>query len=509
MARYNSVILDDEPALFWDLDEASGTTVVDSSGNGNDGKRYAMQAVSAAGTTPGFWAPGVANDGGYSNFVAGNWSGPSTQDYPGTGFRADSYKPYVPGSKRSFECIVTKTEEASFATIFSGDGDTGSPATPHPTWEMGADGLMRFYANVRTFPFGWVDWGSDNTQHPMTIFELNVATHMVCTYDDSTGIAEWWINGKSMGKQGPIGYFGVRMAYDTVYDAGHFQVGWRGGAGFFPDPGNTETYGGFIDKIAVYERILTEPEIRAHYRAMSADYPPRGVARPDVTAAIARCRPALWMPLDSVYGRADLAGHSVTAYKGVDLGGGDSLIDGSEAGAAEFDGSDDFIDVAYTPFVNSADRAYCLLALVDSSGPATQTLIGSSGSTAQGFRVQVATASGDVTITNNGSTATWPAAWPAFDRPVFVLISHSGIGLISLTLDGKTALSNLGLIFGVLAATFHANVGNLQVGGYAGSLSGVTAPLKGRMQNLLVAERILTVPLTRAIYKATRQGVVG
>lgn len=117
MAGYNSVALADGPALLWDLDESSGTAVADLSGNGNTGKRYTNQSVDATGVLMG-WAPLVANDAGKSNLFRGNWTDPGpTQDYPGTGIRADSYKPYVPGSKRSFEAVLTKIEHRSFALL--------------------------------------------------------------------------------------------------------------------------------------------------------------------------------------------------------------------------------------------------------------------------------------------------------------------------------------------------------------------------------------------------------
>lgn len=289
-SNYDTVILADSPDLFWNLDESSGTTVNDTSGNGRHGKKYNNQVVSAAACVPG-WASLVEGEPGSkkSNFVLGSWSG-STQSHPGAGYRADAYEPYQPGGQVSLECILTKTEAASFATIFSADGDGagGEPSattSPHPTWEMGALGgkqMMRFYPNVETYPLGWVDWGTPNTDHPHSAFELNVATHIVCTYDDATGLAEWFVNGNSQGQQGPLGFFDTPLAYNTVRSPGNFQVGWRGN---FTTP-NPETYGGFIDKIAVYERILTREEIRAHreafhsYAAPDETQPNLGVTGP-------------------------------------------------------------------------------------------------------------------------------------------------------------------------------------------------------------------------------------
>ncbi len=283
---YNDVILADGPELFWDLNEASGTTVTDSSGNGNHGKRYNNQAVSAAAVLPG-WASLVEGEVSpqRSNFFLGSWNPAGTvQAYPGSGLKADAYAPFEEGSQRTFEAILTKTEEASFATIFAGSGSGATTAdTYHPTWEMGANGMMRYYPNVATFPTGWVDWGTDNTDHPWSDFELNTATMIHCTYDDATGLAEFFVNGNSHGVQGPLGFFGTPLAYNTVGDPGVLQIGWRGS---YSTP-NTECYGGFMDKIAVYERILTREEIRAHreafrsYPAAPDNRPPLAVQQPD------------------------------------------------------------------------------------------------------------------------------------------------------------------------------------------------------------------------------------
>ncbi len=267
---YEAVVMTDSPALYWRLNEASGTTLADYSGNGNTGKIFTNQVVGSTGVVIGA-APLIVESAssGKSMQILGSWnSPPTTQTYPGTGFRADAYKPFLPGSSRSFECWLKKTEQASFATIFSGSGAGGpSPQTPHPTWEMGASGLMRYYAKVNTYPVGWIDWGSVNTGHPRTDFTLNAAHHIVCTFNDQTGVADWWIDGVSQGPQGPSAYSGATLKYDTVTDPGLFQFGWRGGNPPFPNPGNAEVYGGYVDEIAVYEYILSPAQIRKHHRA--------------------------------------------------------------------------------------------------------------------------------------------------------------------------------------------------------------------------------------------------
>lgn len=267
-------IAGDDVALLWDLDETSGTDVLDASGKGNDGQFYDNQVVATTGVQCGVWPPLVRERGSHhSLFVLGDWAGgpPEAQVHPGAGIRAKTYKPCIGGSKRSFCAWLNKTNDDSFQTIFSTSGGTGTPgpSTSHEmTWEMGHDPtsggqMMRFYANVATYPFGFVDWGAETTGHPgpspFLLFERNF---IVCTFDDATGIAEWYVNGKSQGKQGPVGYLGSAMHYN-VTDPGLFQFGWRGN---YTVP-NTEVFGGFADKIMVVERILTAEEIDVLWRA--------------------------------------------------------------------------------------------------------------------------------------------------------------------------------------------------------------------------------------------------
>lgn len=284
-ADYNDIVLADGPDLLWDLDE-TGTTVADATGNGNTGKRYVGQVVGAAAFSQ---APSLIEDevGHSSSFCDANWGAgfdeaAVAQSRPGTGFRADTYKPYVPGSARSFEVVLTKTEPHSFATIFSGSGDAlPAPRAPHPTWEMGVE-MMRFYPNVNTFPVGWVDWGTANTGHPLSPFQPGVATHLVCTFDDATGLANYYINGHSQGEQGPNGFFDAALHYSTVADPGLFQVGWRGGPGLAPNPGNTEVFGGYMDKIAVYPYVLNPSQVWQHrlaFRSMASSPDTRPIHR--------------------------------------------------------------------------------------------------------------------------------------------------------------------------------------------------------------------------------------
>jgi hypothetical protein len=167
-------------------------------------------------------------------------------------------------------------------TIASGAAVQWGQDAAHPTWEMGAPsapGMMRYYANVNRAFLSFLDWGTANTDHPSTDFTAVAPMHIVCTYDDATGIADWFVNGRSQGQQGPYGYFAdlegasgpgtstrFPVAYDPYAGDGLFQVGWRGGAPLYPNPGNTEVYYGRISDVAVHERVLDPDEVDFLYR---------------------------------------------------------------------------------------------------------------------------------------------------------------------------------------------------------------------------------------------------
>ncbi len=48
-------------------------------------------------------------------------------------------------------------------------------------------------------------------------------------------------------------------------DPGVFQVGMRGGPPRFANTGGSEIWGGLMQHIAVYERIMTQTEILSHW----------------------------------------------------------------------------------------------------------------------------------------------------------------------------------------------------------------------------------------------------
>lgn len=277
MSAYTDLVLAHGPALYWKLDETTGTVINDSSGNSRSGQLITGGTVSADGLA--LAQPGGTRGADKALKINGHWSAGPTQDNPGTGVRANSYAPYQPGASITLECWCYKIDPLSFATMFSSDAGAGGAAgAPHPTLEWGENPngtqMVRWYANVNTYPVGWCDWGDNNTNStPRNEFKANSWHYIAFTFNDTTGIAELYVDGRTQGQLGPNGYFDVPLHFETTVATGNFQMGFRGGPpGFLA---NTEVWGGLIHHAAVYERILTESEISSHWSVGATNIPRR------------------------------------------------------------------------------------------------------------------------------------------------------------------------------------------------------------------------------------------
>jgi len=75
----------------------------------------------------------------------------------------------------------------------------------------------------------------------------NTWYHIVLTADASTGIGKLWVNGEEISS----------ISYDgTLQSFSYAKIGRQG----------TETWNGIIDEVRIYNRVLSEEEIRAHFK---------------------------------------------------------------------------------------------------------------------------------------------------------------------------------------------------------------------------------------------------
>ncbi|GAA4038790.1 hypothetical protein GCM10022248_00760 [Nonomuraea soli] len=214
----------DTPALRWDLDDMSGTTVTDSSGNSRTG------AFSGGGR----WEPGddVADpaDGG------AGFTGTHPQQLAAAG-------PAVPTNKSfTVSAWVHPTNAAVTRTAVSQDGARTSGF------------FFNLIPSLNRWAFSMVT--SDNeAATPVRALStgppaLNAWTHLTGVYDAAAGQLRLYVNGVLQGS----------AAYSAAWDAsGPFVVGrakWNAST-------NTNLWHGGVDDVRVYPKVLSTSQITA------------------------------------------------------------------------------------------------------------------------------------------------------------------------------------------------------------------------------------------------------
>lgn len=213
---YDSEVLADSPAVYFKLAEASGTTMVDSSGNGRNGTYVGTITYGTAGPTSD-GATAISINGGYGTFgTTGLPSGSSSYTLEGWG------RPVTTGGPRGIVGIGTYNAS-------TGNANTLRLAT-------GGGGLKNYW------------WGNDYELFSGSVL-TNVWTHYAATWNGTT--QEMFVNGVSIGSRTP-------SAPSVVLNAPTVGLGWTG---------NSEYWDGRLARVAVYTTALSSTRIAAHYAA--------------------------------------------------------------------------------------------------------------------------------------------------------------------------------------------------------------------------------------------------
>lgn len=223
---FEAAVLAKSPSMYWRLGSGVGaTTATDSSGHGRTG---ACTAVTF----------------GQTGAVTGD---PDTAALFGATSRvqAGTYVPFVSGSKRTFMGWFKRTSTANRDALFS--GANSSPTDDHLGAELfinagGSD--VSFVAKRGTAAGTWT------AAWPLT----GVYVFWTLTYDDTSRVAELFINGVSKGTKT------LASAYNPSPPSSPylFTLGYNG------DDSHTT---GTLDEIAVFEAILSAAEITTIYGA--------------------------------------------------------------------------------------------------------------------------------------------------------------------------------------------------------------------------------------------------
>jgi Ca2+-binding RTX toxin-like protein len=246
---YCQSVIAKKPAMYWRLNERSGTTVRDASGN--------HRAGTISGTVD-LGKPGGTSDRGDRAISLDGSSG-----Y----IRADSYAPFAPGSKRTFVLLFKRdAPQDGIRNIFAGSGtyDPGvSDDLKTPVLEFAsapASGI-RWYGSIRRqFP-NYNDWRVQTAARKWM--------QLVLTVDDTAGKAglNLWIDGARLGP--PSAGADSSVGWDP--EAGRFLLGNHFTVRGVPEA--TEWADNTYDEVAIFDRILTDDEIRDLAAAAGARRP--------------------------------------------------------------------------------------------------------------------------------------------------------------------------------------------------------------------------------------------
>ncbi|MCA9212980.1 MAG: hypothetical protein KDB27_07945 [Planctomycetales bacterium] len=219
-ASYESEVLADNPFVYYRFDETSGEAASDSSGNDR-----------------------------HAEYVDVEYGETSVSDSLGTAIRLDGFASHVFVPALDFE-----SDQLTIETWLNVDFITGrcctsvfSPDGWQPGWlhyNLGESGRVEFALNSG----GPNDRWTFDDELP-----LEEWAHVVSTYDADEALARIWINSEEVDFDIPD--FSSPQTVQLVVDA---QIGaWQG----------SRFLSGAIDEFAIYDSVLSDERIEAHYAA--------------------------------------------------------------------------------------------------------------------------------------------------------------------------------------------------------------------------------------------------
>jgi hypothetical protein len=215
--QYVSAVLADGPVGYWSLEEKAGTTAIDNSASSLNGT-YNGPTLGQSGAMP-LYAP--LFDGANDYVQIADAAPLDVTDL--------TLEAWISWNGTSGERVILNKESTYMFAVKNGAFQAAVEASGPGSW---------FW--VGTQPISMNTW-----------------THVVATYDSSTGILSTYVNGvldTAMFNQG-----GAVLANNNP-----LQIGKRSIGSFF---------GGGIDEVAVYDSVLTPTQIAAHYSAAVVPIP--------------------------------------------------------------------------------------------------------------------------------------------------------------------------------------------------------------------------------------------
>jgi hypothetical protein len=219
---YRSVVLDDDPLLYWRLNESGNTEVEDRSGNGRVGEYRNEAGLGAPGALEGDPDASVVLEEAKAGYVKGL-----------------TYDPF--SGTKTFEIWAKRKAAHEKEDVFFG-GSNGGGAGVYAYIKEGTDNIrltINGFGTTATWEHAWPGDGS--------------WAHIVFVINTSTLKATLYVNGVNKGEKAISVYGGT---------AGNVRISHDNGTG-----GIKGAWSGWLDEFAIYEGALPAERVLAHYEA--------------------------------------------------------------------------------------------------------------------------------------------------------------------------------------------------------------------------------------------------
>ena len=232
---YEQVVLGDNPVAYWRLEETTGTTAYDSSGNAKDGTYTGGVTLGQAGGPMGGMAARFDGSSGHVQ-LPGTWGG--------TDWSALTIEAWVNTDSPvtgDFQSIVASSNESSlnFAHFHLGTS---------------------YGTGARVMTGGGAAWAE--VQPPPSPTPTGVWRHIALVAQ--SGDTRVYVDGLRTGTGSTLQFTYIVPSY-----AGDVAIG-RGGYGGGGNPGRW--FKGLIDEVAIYKTALSDQQVLAHYIAGQPEY---------------------------------------------------------------------------------------------------------------------------------------------------------------------------------------------------------------------------------------------
>lgn len=221
---YKAQVLGDSPSVFYRLDEASGTTMHDATGQGRDasivGSGFTLAQPGAIPSEPAAKSLRLTAPGTYVNTTSASWMNDT--------------------ASQSAELWLKPGTNYNNAGVFS-------------RWTGSVNTMLMWYNTGGLLEHRWTIGGS-NVTVTMNLPTFNVWSHIVATYDGAN--VKLYLNGQLVATTPATGSIATGTA--------DLQIGTYQSSGAGTGFGIGDDY---IDEVALYPLALSAARIAAHYSA--------------------------------------------------------------------------------------------------------------------------------------------------------------------------------------------------------------------------------------------------